>query len=288
MSAVDGPAESSVRLRLDLAYDGTEFSGWARQPGRRSVEGDLAAALGTLVRAPEPVRLTVAGRTDAGVHARGQVVHADVDATAYRQLPGRSGRTPEQVMVARLEGLLAADLVVRRVAAAPPGFDARFSALSRRYGYRIADPDAVRDPLRRRETLWWPHPLDADAMTEAGSALLGMHDFAAFCRPRQGASTVRTLLEFAWARRCDGVLEGRVAADAFCHSMVRSLVGVVLPIGQGRYPPSWPAEILAEGRRSPRVRVMPAHGLCLEEVTYPADPLLGARAEQARSRRPAT
>ena len=137
----------------------------------------------------------------------------------------------------------------------------------------------------RHETAWWPHLLDPDAMTEAGAGLVGLHDFAAFCRAREGATTVRTLLELTWARRPDGVLEARVVADAFCHSMVRALVGAVVAVGEGRYPPSWPAEILAERRRSPRVRVMPAHGLCLEEVTYPADGLLAERAAQARSRR---
>lgn len=286
MSVAESPAGSSVRLRLDLAYDGMAFSGWAGQPGRRSVEGDLTAALGTVLRAGEPVRLTVAGRTDAGVHARGQVAHADVDAAAYRALTGRGSRTPEEALVTRLAGVLPADLVVKEVACAPAGFDARFSATSRRYSYRIADAYAARDPVRRHETVWWRHPLDADAMTQAGADLLGLHDFAAFCRRREGATTVRTLLEFAWVRGPDGVLEARVVADAFCHSMVRSLVGAVVPVGQGRYPPGWPAEVLATGQRSPQVRVMPAHGLCLEEVTYPADALLAQRAAQARSRRP--
>jgi tRNA pseudouridine38-40 synthase len=285
MTVADSPSDSPVRLRLDLAYDGTAFSGWAGQPGRRSVEGDLAAALGTLLRAGDPLRLTVAGRTDAGVHARGQVAHVDVDAAAYRALAGRGSRTPEQALVARLAGVLPADLVVREVACAPTGFDARFSATSRRYSYRIADAYATRDPLRRHETLWWRHPLDADAMTRSGAELVGLHDFAAFCRRREGATTVRTLLEFAWTRGSDGVLEARVVADAFCHNMVRSLVGAVVAVGQGRHPPSWPAEVLVAGQRSPQVRVMPPHGLCLEQVSYPPDDRLVERAAEARSPR---
>ena len=236
MEAGDSADEPRVRLRLDLGYDGTAFSGWAAQPGRRTVEAELAAALTMLLGAPEPVRLTVAGRTDSGVHARGQVAHADVNAAAYESLPGRSRRPPEQALVTRLGGVLPPDVVVHRVCRAPGGFDARFSATSRRYRYRIADGYAARDPLRRNDTVWLAGPLDADAMTAAGAALLGLHDFAALCRPREGATTVRTLIEFSWQRSRDGVVEARVVADAFCHSMVRSLVGAVVPVGQGRVP----------------------------------------------------
>ncbi len=285
MEAGDSADEPRVRLRLDLGYDGTAFSGWAAQPGRRTVEAELAGALTMLLGAPEPVRLTVAGRTDSGVHARGQVAHADVSTAAYESLPGRSQRPPEQALVTRLGGVLPPDVVVHRVSRAPGGFDARFSATSRRYRYRIADAYAARDPLRRNDTVWLAYPLDADAMTAAGAALLGLHDFAALCRPREGATTVRTLIEFSWRRSRDGVVEARVAADAFCHNMVRSLVGAVVPVGQGRVPPDWPGEVLASGRRSGRVRVMPARGLCLEEVTYPCDELLAERASRARTRR---
>lgn len=275
----------SLRLRLDLAYDGTDFAGWAAQPGQRTVEGELSRALTTLLRAPEPVRLVVAGRTDAGVHARGQVVHADVDEAGYLAVVGRADRTPEQAVVLRLRGLLGPDVVVRAVCRAPAGFDARFAAVWRRYSYRIADSLAFADPGRRRDTVWLPDRLDLDAMNHASANLLGLRDFAAFCKRRDGATTVRTLLDFSWSRAADGVVEARVVADAFCHSMVRSLVGSVVPVGLGREGVHWPGQVQATAARSGRVKVMPAHGLCLEEVGYPADAALGERARAARARR---
>ncbi|HWI33605.1 MAG TPA: tRNA pseudouridine synthase A [Lapillicoccus sp.] len=274
-----------VRVRLDLAYDGTDFSGWAAQPGRRTVEAELSAALTTVLRSPAPVRLTVAGRTDAGVHARGQVAHADVDADAWAQLPGRSDRTPEQALRSRLAGVLTDDVVVARVCVASPGFDARFAATSRRYLYRLADDVATHDPLRRRDTVWVRGHLDASAMNDAAYLLVGLHDFAAFCRQRKGATTVRTLLALSWERGVDGVLRGTVVADAFCHSMVRSLVGALVPVGEGRRDVDWPAAVLAGGVRDAGVRVMPPHGLSLEEVTYPPDDQLAARALETRATR---
>ncbi|PRY60313.1 tRNA pseudouridine38-40 synthase [Knoellia remsis] len=273
------------RIRIDLAYDGTDFSGWAAQPGLRTVEGELSAALTTLLRAPEPVRLTVAGRTDAGVHARGQVVHADVDEAAYAGLPGRSSRSPEEAARSRLAGILPGDVAVRSVALAPEGFDARFSALRRRYRYRICDDPGAMDPLRRRDTVLVKEPLDVTAMDAAAGRLLGLHDFAAFCKKREGATTVRTLLAYGWTRADDGVIEGTVVADAFCHSMVRALVGSVVPVGLGRAEVGFPAEVLGAEVRDPRVKVMPAHGLSLEEVVYPEDGDLAARADEARATR---
>ena len=275
----------TLRIRLDLAYDGTAFSGWAAQPGRRTVEGVLSDALTTVLRSPEPVRLTVAGRTDAGVHARGQVAHADVDEAAWSALPGRSGGPPEGAAVRRLAGLLPDDVVVRRAAPAPAGFDARFSALRRRYRYRICDTPSRLDPLRRHDTVTVRDRLDVAAMDDAAGRLLGLHDFAAFCKRREGATTVRTLLQYRWERDDDGVLEATVVADAFCHSMVRALVGAVVPVGEGRHRIDWPAQVLATGERDPRVRVMPAHGLSLEEVVYPPDARLAVRADRARALR---
>ncbi|MDF2093298.1 tRNA pseudouridine(38-40) synthase TruA [Knoellia sp. 3-2P3] len=272
-----------MRVRLDVAYDGTDFSGWAAQPARRTVEGELTAAVTTLLRAPEPVRLTVAGRTDAGVHARGQVVHADVDRAAWAAVPGRSDRSPEVAAVTRLNGILPADIVVRRAREAPAGFDARFSAVRRRYLYRLCDQPASLDPLRRRDTVVTKHRLDVEAMDTAARSMLGFADFAAFCKKREGATTVRTLLTYSWARLPDGTVAGTVEADAFCHSMVRALVGAVVPVGEGRRPVEWPAQVLAARRRDPGVAVMPAHGLSLEEVVYPQDDELAARAEQARA-----
>lgn len=274
-----------IRLRIDLGYDGTDFSGWAAQPGLRTVQGELTAALTTILRVPEPVLVTCAGRTDAGVHARGQVAHVDLADEVYAALPGRSDRTPEAALTARLRGLLPSDITVRSVAIAPEGFDARFSALARRYRYVICDNPAFLDPLRVRETVLHPHPLDAALMTEAASRLTGLHDFAAFCRKREGASTIRTLLQYDWARAGSGLLEATVVADAFCHSMVRALVGAVIPVGEGREPVQFPADVLGGRVRDSRVKVMPAHGLVLEEVTYPVSEELAARAEAARRTR---
>ena len=272
-----------LRIRLDLRYDGTDFSGWAAQPGLRTVEGELSAALTTVLRSAQPVRLTVAGRTDAGVHARGQVAHLDADPTAWAALPGRSDRTAEEAALSRLRGILPGDLTVRAVTVAPAGFDARFSALQRRYLYRLCDRPETADPLRRRDTVRTKRELDVAAMHAAAQLLLGLHDFAAFCKRREGATTVRTLLDYAWRRAADGTLEATVVADAFCHSMVRSLVGAVLPVGEGRRPVEWPAEVMRAAVRDTGVTVMPPHGLSLEEVTYPDDAGLAARATEARA-----
>jgi tRNA pseudouridine38-40 synthase len=275
----------ALRIRIDLAYDGTAFSGWAVQPGRRTVEGTLSDALTTILRSPTPVRLVVAGRTDAGVHARGQVCHADVDPAQWQKVRGRSDRPPEEAAATRLRGILPADLTIRRVRVAPEGFDARFSALRRRYLYRICDDAATLDPLRRYDTVLVRGPLDVASMDRAARSLLGLHDWAAFCKRRAGATTVRTLLEHRWDRAPDGTVEATVVADAFCHSMVRSLVGAVVPVGEGRLTVDVPREVLLGAVRDSRVRVMPPHGLSLEEVTYPPDDELAARAAESRVRR---
>lgn len=266
--------DALVRVRVDLSYDGTDFSGWAAQPGRRTVEGVLSETLGHVLRLPEPIRLTVAGRTDAGVHARGQVVHAD--------LPADTWATHADAVLRRLSRALPPDLRVRAIGVAPEGFDARFSALWRRYAYRICDDPARADPLRRRDTLWNPRPLDLSAMNEAAAMLLGEHDFAAFCRKREGATTVRALRRLDWERDRDGVAIGAVVADAFCHNMVRALVGALLPVGEGTRPPTWPSEVLAAAIRDPHVRVVPPHALSLEEVRYPDKNQLATRAQLTR------
>jgi tRNA pseudouridine38-40 synthase len=229
------------------------------------------------------VRLTVAGRTDAGVHARGQVAHLDAAPAAWAALPGRSDRTAEAAALSRLRGILPADLTVRAVTAAPPGFDARFSALQRRYLYRLCDRPETADPLRRRDTVLTKRELDVEAMHVAAQGLLGLNDFGAFCKKREGATTVRTLLDYSWRRVYDGTLEATVVADAFCHSMVRALVGAIVPVGEGRRAVEWPADVLRARVRDTGVTVMPPHGLSLEEVTYPDDTGLAARATEARA-----
>ena len=289
------------RIRLDLAYDGTFFSGWAAQPGLRTVEGVLTSALVTVLR--EPVRLTVAGRTDAGVHAAAQVVHFDASTEAWAALPGRSDRLPEAALLTRLAGVLAreaqtslprtprgaGDVVVTGARSVPQAFDARFGALSRRYTYRIADAAAPRDPARRATVLWLPDRLDVRAMEASAEPLLGEHDFLSYCKPRQGATTIRTLRTLTWRRAAGGPDSGlvvlTVVADAFCHSMVRSLVGAGLAVGQGRKPVTWPGELLAARTRDGAAPVAPPHGLTLEEIVYPADDELAAQAERARTTR---
>ncbi|MGW1230185.1 tRNA pseudouridine(38-40) synthase TruA [Streptomyces sp. NPDC001478] len=265
-----------VRVRLDLAYDGKDFSGWAKQTGRRTVQGEIEDALRTVTRSPRTFDLTVAGRTDAGVHARGQVAHVDLPAEVWAEHGDK--------LLRRLAGRMAPDVRVWRIAEAPAGFNARFSALWRRYAYRISDRPGGADPLVRGHVLWHDRPLDADAMNEAAARMTGEHDFAAYCKKREGATTIRTLQTLRWVRdEASGTLTGTVQADAFCHNMVRALVGAMLFVGDGRRPAAWPAEVLAAGVRDPGVHVVRPHGLTLEEVAYPADALLAARAVEARN-----
>jgi tRNA pseudouridine38-40 synthase len=272
------PAPAAVRLRLEAAYDGTGFHGWARQPGQRTVQQVIEEALGLALGLPAGPTLTVAGRTDAGVHARGQVAHADVPPDAWQQAAGSALR--------RLARLLPADVRVREISMAADGFDARFSALWRRYSYRVCTLEAGVEPFRRHDTLWYPRGLDLARMNEAARGCLGEHDFAAFCRRRQGATTVRELLRLEWAPAGPGVAVATAAADAFCHNMVRALVGAMLSVGDGSRPAGWVARLLAAGVRDPAVRVVPPHGLCLEEVGYPPDAELSARAAATRRVRP--
>ncbi|HEU4512978.1 MAG TPA: tRNA pseudouridine(38-40) synthase TruA [Nocardioidaceae bacterium] len=270
-----------MRLRLDLAYDGTEFHGWASQPGLRTVQGTLEAALARVLRL-EAAPLTVAGRTDTGVHARGQVAHLDVTEEALSAGAGRSSRPPTETLLRRLNGVLPGDVRVHRVSGAPAGFDARFSAVWRRYAYRIADEPALVDPLVRRWVLAWGRPLDVAAMNQAAADLVGEHDFAAFCKKREGATTIRSLLDLHWERDQQGLAVATVRADAFCHNMVRALVGAMVAVGEGRREPSWAAEVLARAERDPAVTVVHAHGLTLEGVGYPDDAGLAEQAVAAR------
>ena len=271
-----GPQASGLgtRLRLDLSYDGSGFHGWSCQPGQRTVQEVVQQALGRALGLPEPPELTVAGRTDAGVHARGQVAHADV--------PPGSWQAASETAARRLARALPPDVRVRAIGAAPAGFDARFSALWRRYSYRVCDDLAGADPLRRHDTLWYPRPVDVDLMNAAATALTGEHDFAAFCRSRAGGTTIRALLRLDWARAEPGVAVATVIADAFCHNMVRALAGAMLAVGDGGKPSDWLTDVLAAKVRDPAVRVAPPHPLCLEEVGYPEPADLAQRAAATR------
>ncbi|MGW0436177.1 tRNA pseudouridine(38-40) synthase TruA [Micromonospora sp. NPDC003197] len=285
--------ETHTRVRLDVAYDGTAFSGWAAQPGRRTVAGVLTEALdrvfGSATTGSAPIYggdssrttrpavtgLTVAGRTDAGVHATGQVCHVDLLTTAWQALQG--------TLLRRLAGLLPGDVRVRAVTEVPADFDARFSATFRRYEYRVTDAPHGAEPLRRHEILAWPRPLELAALNEAAAGLVGEHDFAAYCRRKEHATTLREITRLDWRRDPDGILVATVQADAFCQSMVRSLVGAMLVAGDGRRAVQWPASLLSRRDRSSEVTVAPAHGLTLVAVGYPDDPAEYARrAEKTR------
>lgn len=249
----------------------------------------LGLALAQVLRLPDPPALVVAGRTDAGVHARGQVAHLDLPDDVWSAVPGRSTLSPQDALLRALRGVLPPDLRVHGVSRAPSGFDARFSAIWRRYAYRMTDAAAGAPPLRRHDVLAVRAPsggLDVAAMNAACADLVGLNDFAAFCKRREGATTVRTLLEYSWSREAsdDGeLIVARVVADAFCHSMVRALVGGALAVGQRRREPAWLATVLAARVRDGGVAVVPPHGLVLEEVGYPDDAQLAERALQARA-----
>ncbi|MCM0678120.1 tRNA pseudouridine(38-40) synthase TruA [Micromonospora phytophila] len=256
--------DERTRLRLDVSYDGTDFSGWAAQPTRRTVAGVLTETLDVVLGAGTATGLTVAGRTDAGVHATGQVCHLDLPSAVWREHDGR--------LLRRLARLLPTDVRVRAMTEVPADFDARFSATFRRYEYRVTDAPFGAEPLRRHEILAWPRPLDLDALNAAAAGLVGEHDFAAYCRRKENATTLREVTRLDWRRDPDGILVATVQADAFCQAMVRSLVGAMLVAGDGRRPVEWPAGLLTRRERSSEVTVAPAHGLTLVAVGYPDDP----------------
>ncbi|MGA4729125.1 tRNA pseudouridine(38-40) synthase TruA [Micromonospora taraxaci] len=258
-----------IRLRLDVSYDGTDFSGWAAQPTRRTVAGVLVETLDLVLGAGTATGLTVAGRTDAGVHATGQVCHLNLPADVWREHEGR--------LLRRLARLLPSDVRVRAMTEVPADFDARFSATFRRYEYRVTDAPFGAEPLRRHEVLAWPKPLDLAALNAAAGGLVGEHDFAAYCRRKENATTLREVTRLDWRRDPDGILVATVQADAFCQAMVRSLVGAMLVAGDGRRPVEWPGSLLTQQVRSSEVTVAPARGLTLVAVGYPADPADYAR-----------
>lgn len=301
----------TVRLRLGIAYEGTDFSGWAKQPGKRSVEGNLEYAFSQVLRLEKSPRVVCAGRTDAGVHATGQVAHVDVPLDALLRMahsrvekdalrrieaedgPG-AGTLPTVVTEAlwrRLNGIMGrnADLVITHLEVAPDGFDARFSALARRYEYRLADGLEHVDPRFRRITAFHFYPLDVEKMNEVAEMMLGLRDFGAFCRPRPGATTIRELQEFSWHRDENDIIVAKLQADAFCHSMVRSLVGACVAAGK-KHGASLDeiGELRDAAERTAVFKVMPANGLTLTEVIYPPDSEVGARAELTRNRRELT
>jgi tRNA pseudouridine38-40 synthase len=273
-----------VRLRLDVAYDGTDFAGWAAQTAQRTVAGTIDEALSTVFRTPVVTR--AAGRTDTGVHATGQVAHADIPVEAIPQAYPRTRREEQEFrpLVRRLARLLPEDVRVLDVTRAPTGFDARFSALRRHYEYRLSTAPFGVVPQAGRFVTAWPRPLDVELMQAASRELRGLNDFAAFCRPRVGATTIRDLQRLEWTRNGDAIT-AHVTADAFCWSMVRSLVGALLAVGEGRRDPRWCAELLTSTKRSSDFSTAPARGLTLVGVDYPPDAELQARIGVTRDMR---
>ena len=275
-----------IRLRLDLAYRGAPFHGWARQPGLLTVQGRLEEALTLITR--QPAQLTVAGRTDAGVHARGQVAHLDVPKDFWASLSrGREERDEErgERLRARLEGLagrgLNGALAIKQVRVVSRDFDARFSALSRTYRYVICDDPRAQDPCRL-DTARTPSPLEDEKMQVAAQALCGEHDFLPFAKPREGATTVRTLHSFTISRPHPGIVQAMIRADAFCHSQVRFMMGALIEIGRGKYDPTWIGELLAAGVRDQRVPLADGRGLTLWEVAYPPADQYALQAQKAK------
>jgi tRNA pseudouridine38-40 synthase len=266
------PESGFLRLRIDCAYDGTNFFGWGKQPDRRTVQEEVERAIGTVTQSK--IDSIVAGRTDAGVHATGQVIHVDVPEGINREELGY-----------KLNRILDTDVRVMNIAVAPVAFHARFSALRRHYTYKILDANQVISPLHRFDVASWYRPLDMEAMNQASALLLGDHDFAAYCKFREGATTIRQLQKFEWARDAEGYLVGDVVADAFCYSMVRNLVGAVVCVADGRFAPEWIAETLANKVRISDSLVFPACGLTLRQVDYPSDSELLDRAAKTVARR---
>ena len=269
------PESGFIRFRIDFAYDGTRFSGWAKQPGQRTIQGELEKALSGLTRFD--VDLVVAGRTDAGVHATAQVAHFDLP---ERDKYGKEWRD----LAYRLNRMLDEDIRIKSVELAPPFFHARFSALRRHYIYKIGDSRRQLNPLLRYEVATWYRDLDLDLMNQASQLLLGEHDFAAFCKTGGVGTTIRRLERFEWRRDGEN-LNADVVADAFCYSMVRNLVGAVVRVGEGRFPPSWVSDILEKRERVSESLVFPGRGLTLIGVAYPPDNELAARAKLTMARR---
>ena len=271
------PESGFRRLRLDIAYDGTHFFGWATQPGHRTLQDLVEEAISRISQTD--IASIVAGRTDAGVHATGQVIHVDVpDAMFERELTYLDLRY-------KLNRILDDDVRIMKITDAPEGFHARFSALRRHYTYKILDNNEVIAPLSRHDVASWYRPLEADRMNEASRLLLGHHDFAAFCKFKVGGTTIRTLEKYEWHRSDEGLLVADVVADAFCYSMVRNLVGAVVCVADGRQDPAWISQLLANKERVSDSLVFPARGLTLYQVDYPSNDQLLERAKITVSKR---
>lgn len=254
------PESGFLRLRIDLAYDGTNYAGWAKQPNQRTIQEEIETALAMITQSP--IETVVAGRTDAGVHASGQVIHVDVP-----------GTVDFSELLFKLNRMLDEDIRILHVRAMDTAFHARFSATERSYIYKIFDGNQVVLPLHRLDVAPWYRTLDIDLLNSASALLLGEHDFAAFCKFREGATTIRNLVRFNWIRDTEGYLIADIAADAFCYSMVRNLVGAVVCVAEGRNGFDWIVAMLANKERVPDSLVFVARGLTLRHVEYTQETL---------------
>jgi tRNA pseudouridine38-40 synthase len=265
---VANAAQGLIRVRGKIAYDGKDFSGWGMQPDRRTVQGELETAIATLLRV-DRVIVQCAGRTDAGVHASAQVIHFDIaekDAMEMKDL------------TYKINAILPEDISIQELEVTTADFDARFAALSRSYEYLIYQGN--RNPLLRDRAHRSYLPLDVQAMNEASQVLIGLHDFSAFCKKREGATTIRTLMKFDWTETDDGLIKVELEADAFCYSMVRGLIGAVLAIGEGKFDKAWLEDYLAGKEREAHVFAAPALGLTLVDVKYPEPEEYSKRIEE--------
>ncbi len=252
------PESGFARLRVDLTYDGTNFSGWAKQPNQRTIQEVFEKSLSTILRTP--VATIVAGRTDAGVHANHQVLHTDI--------PDKS-----QIdnLTFRLNQLLPEDIRVLSTTWAPPNFHARFTPISRTYQYKIIDGGQVTTPLNRSDSVEWFRKLDTNLMNLGSNLLLGEHDFFAYCRYREGGSTIKNLIKFEWRRDENSTVIGEIQANSFRYNMVRNLVGAAVCVGEGRFEPNWMRKVLDEKIRVSDSYVFPAKGLTLISISYPTE-----------------
>lgn len=280
--------DSIEHLRLDCAYDGTNFHGWATQPRLRTVQGVLEESISKLlhVRPEDDYRplLVVAGRTDAGVHARAQVAHVDIPSYLLDRCVGYLQMSPIEALERRLRFIVPSDIAIHGISRAPKEFDARFSAMRRTYRYRIQDCWKSVDPLIRNFVIKLDQPLDEKLLHECAAAIPGLKDFGSFAIPNIGGTTIRKVEIAKWYRE-DRILIFEITADAFARSMVRSLVGAQIQVGLHKKTVQWFCEKLATPQREGATGVALAQGLTLENIEYPSEEELGIRAQKIRARR---
>jgi tRNA pseudouridine38-40 synthase len=279
---VDQKVDGFSRYRIDFGYDGTDFAGFAKQPGLRTVQSELVKGLEVIFgKDNKDFAMRVAGRTDAGVHAQHQVVHVDLSPSQIKRI----GRNPD--VASRVNTALPQDVRLFRFEKAPAGFDARYSAIYRRYRYKIADHASFLDPLLVRYVLKLKVDLDLKLMRLAAKEMVGLHDFGAFCKPRAGATTIRNLryIRITRNRKEGNLVEIELKGDAFCHNMVRSLTGALVAVARGRASAQDVKDRLVSANRVGSFKVLGGKGLSLIEVGYPKDSRLAEQAEKARKLR---